>query len=138
MTTPFQTNPDAPPAAWAYVYQGEWVADCPRPGLEPDRPGCGNVEFLHTPSRMNGPRDVERPFYLCSYCGFQAKIVWPRRRNEILMALSVRPVPDNRNWYPKDHPVAVRFRIPHGQSVGELLEENEAHHISNEPIKGLR
>ncbi len=135
---PYEVPDEAAPVARAYVYCGEWVADCPRPGPEPGRPGCANVEFLHTPSRMNGPRDTERPFYLCSYCGMQAKIVWPRRREEIMMALSVRPVPDNRNWYPADHPVAVRFRLPHGQSVADLMEENEAHQVSNEPIKGLR
>ncbi len=135
---PFETDPERPIAARAYVYSGEWVADCPRPGQVAGRPGCSNVEFLHTPSRMNGPRDMERPFFLCSHCGMQAKIVWPRRREEIMMALSVRPVPDNRNWYPKDHPVALRFNIPHGQTIQDLLEENEAHNVSNEPVKGLR
>lgn len=135
---PYQIDPEQPVAARAYVYGGEWVADCPRPGPEPGKPGCANVEFLYRPSRLNGPRDTEQPFYLCSYCGMQAKIVWPRRREEIMMALSVRPVPGNRNWYPQDHPVAVRFRIPHGQTVADLLEENEAHNVSNEPVKGLR
>jgi hypothetical protein len=131
-----ETPPE--PVARAYVYNGDWVADCPRPGLEPGKAGCGNVEFLFTPSRMNGPRDTERTFYLCSYCGMQGHIAWPRRREEIMMALMVRPVPSNRNWYPADHPVAVNFRIPHGQTVAELLEENEAHGVSNEPVRGLR
>lgn len=135
---PYEVETEAVPAARAYVYNGEWVADCPRPGTEPGKPGCSNVEFLHQASRMNGPRDVERPFYLCSYCGMQAKILWPRRRVEILMALMVRPVPNNRNWYPQDHPVAVKFRLEHGQSVQDLLEENEAHGLSNESVRGLR
>jgi hypothetical protein len=117
--------------ARAYVYSGEWVADCPREG-------CGNVEFLYTPSRMNGPRDQRRDFYLCSYCGMQAKITWPRQEQEILQVLSLRPIPSTRNWYPHDHTVAVNFRLPHGQSISQLLDENEEHGVDNAPLRGLR
>lgn len=108
--------------ARAYVYSGDWVADCPRPD-------CGNVEFLYAPSRMNGPRDQRKPFFMCSFCGKQAPIDWPGTEHEILQVLSLRPVPRTRNWYPKDHPVAVNFRIPHGQSVKDLLNENEEHGV---------
>lgn len=138
MSTPFEVATDADLRAHAYVYCGEWVADCPRPGSVPGKPGCSNAEFLYQASRLRGPRDQVRPFFHCSYCGFQAPIIWPRNREAIMMALAVRPVPDNRNWYPTDHPVAIRFRLPHGQSIADLLAENEEHGISNEPIKGLR
>jgi hypothetical protein len=125
-----QAPPDAHPVARAYVYSGDWVGDCPRP--------CGNVEFLHTPSRMNGPRDTPRAFYLCSNCGMQAPISWPDHMNEILQVLMLRPIPQTRNWYPKDHPVAVNFRLPHGQSVRDLLSENEEHQVDNTALRGLR
>lgn len=135
----YETPGDDPqPVARAYVYSGEWVADCPRPADPMTGKGCGNVEFLYQSSRLRGPRDQQKPFFVCSSCGWQAAIDWPRRREEILMALSVRPMPGSRNWYPADHPVAVNFRLPHGQSVAELMEENEAHGVSNEPVKGLR
>jgi|SRR5215213_2128532 len=134
----FETPAETAPRARAYVYGGEWVADCPRPGPEPGTQGCGNVEYLYRPVAPNGPRTVPLDFYICSYCGCQAAITWPRRREEIMMALMVRPVPHNRNWYPADHPVAVNFRIPHGQSIAELLDENEEHGVSNESLKGLR
>lgn len=119
----YETPSETTPVARAYAYNGDWVADCPRDG-------CGNVEFLYTPSRMNGPRDQRRGFYLCSYCGAQAPISWPDNEHEILMVLSLRPVPSTRNWYPQDHPVAVNFRIPHGQTVRDLLAENEEHGVS--------
>lgn len=135
---PFKIDPEQPIVARAYVYCGEWVADCPRPGQEKDRPGCSNVEFLYRPAKPNGPRVVAIDFFICSHCGYQAKIAWPRRREDIMLALNVRPVPDNRNWYPKDHPVAIRFRLPHGQTIMDLLAENVEHGVSNEPIKGLR
>ena len=134
----YETPAESIPRARAYVYCGDWVADCPRPGPDRTVKGCGNVEYLYSASRVNGPRDAEKPFIHCSHCGYQAQISWPRRREEILMALSVRPVPDNRNWYPADHPVAVNFRLPHGQSVADLLAENEEHGLSNEPVRGLR
>ena len=110
--------------ARAYVYAGDWVADCPRPGGV-----CGNVEFLHRPSRMGGPRDVPVDFFLCSHCGMQAPVSWPDNQHAILAALMRRPVPGTRNWYPTDHPVAVRFGLPHGQSVGDLEAESEAHGV---------
>jgi hypothetical protein len=110
------------PVARAYVYSGEWVADCPRPG-------CANVEFLYRPARRGGPRDTEVGFYLCSHCGMQSDIAWPDDRHAILAALSCRPLPGTRNWYPADHPVAVRFGLPHGQSVRDLDEESAAHGV---------
>lgn len=110
------------PVARAYVYAGEWVADCPRAG-------CANVEFLYRPSRRGGPRDQVQPFYHCSYCGVQAEITWPDDRLGLLAVLARRPVPGTRNWYPSDHPVAVRFGLPHGQSVRDLEAENEEHGV---------
>jgi hypothetical protein len=108
----------------AYVYGGDWVADC-------GRDGCSNVEHLFTPARMNGPRILQRPFYACSYCGFQADISWPDTgfMAEIGEILGKRPIPDTRNWYPQDHATAIRFRIPHGQSAADLRAENEAHGV---------
>jgi len=111
--------------ARAYIYNGEWVADCPRKG-------CGNVEFLWTAVVPNGPRCQPKPFYACSYCGYQGGIDWPDtgfmvRAMDILMK---RPVPNTRNWYPQDHPVAVNFRIPHGQTIGDLMAENEEHGVT--------
>lgn len=118
------TLPPMPVAgpAFAYVYSGEWVADCPA--------GCNNVEFLFMQSRMNGPRDQRRSFYLCSNCAFATdRIVWPRREHEIMEILSARPVPQTRNWYPKDHPIAIKFKIPHGQTPDELRAESEEHGV---------
>lgn len=112
------------PVARAYVYAGEWVADCPRPGGV-----CGNVEFLHRPRRPGGPREVPTGFYLCSHCGMQAEITWPDEPEVILAVLSRRPVPGTRNWYPTDHPVALRFGLPHGQTVNDLQVEGEAHGV---------
>jgi hypothetical protein len=129
--TPDET---AAPVARAYVYQGEWVADCPRAPDPVTRKGCSNVEFLFRQSRMSGPRDLMLPFFGCSYCGQQAVIDWPRHRDELMAVLSVRPVPDTRNWYPSDHPVAVNWRLPHGQSVKDLMAENEEHGVSNKGV----
>lgn len=127
----YQTpEPDGTPRVFAWVYAGDWVGSCPRPG-------CGNVEFLYQASQLNGPRDSRKPFFHCSYCGLQAHIVWPRREHQILQVLMVRPIPGTRNWYPADHPDAINFRLPHGQTVKDLLDENEEHGVDNAPLKGL-
>lgn len=117
-----EPDDDRMPVARAYVYGGEWVADCPRQG-------CANVEYLYRPSRRGGPRDTGTGFYHCSYCGMQSDITWPDDPHAILAVLARRPLPDTRNWYPADHPVAVRFRLPHGQTVRDLVEESEAHGV---------
>lgn len=108
--------------ARAYVYSGEWVADCPRAD-------CGNVEFLYRPAQLHGERVLRLPFFGCSYCGMQSEISWPDKEHEIFEVLAKRPVPGSRNWYPKDHPVAVASRIPHGQSVQDLEDENAQHGV---------
>lgn len=133
----YQTPDDPAPAARAYVYQGEWVADCPRTPDPVTGKGCSNVEFLYRQSILGGARDMQNPFFACSYCGWQAAIDWPRHRDTILLVLSVRPVPGTRNWYPADHPVAVNWSLPHGQSVRDLLDENEEHGLSNESVREM-
>lgn len=114
-------DPNSAPAV-AYVYNGEWVADCPA--------GCNNVEFLYDQTMMNGPRDRRRSFFRCSYCAYATdRIIWPRQEHEIMQVLVKRPLPGTRNWYPKDHPVAARSNTPHGQSIGDLLDENAEHGV---------
>lgn len=116
-----QPVPDPGPA-FAYVYNGDWVADCPR--------ACGGVEFLYEQRFLNGPRDVRKNFFRCSNCAHATdRVVWPRREAEIMEALLRRPLKQNRNWYPKDHPVAVRFNVPHGQTPAELVAEGEEHGV---------
>lgn len=106
--------------ARAYVYSGMWVADCPRP--------CGNVERLFTGSP--GRVQAKKTEFLCTYCNFvTVDIEWPKDAEEIESILSLRPIPYNRNWYPMNHSVAVKFRIPHGQTPEELRAENQEHGV---------
>jgi hypothetical protein len=110
--------------ARAYVYSGDWVADCPR--------GCGGTEQLFDRVKKNGPRIKRKESFFCSYCKLITELIeWPadEMMAEIQTVLNLRPIPHNRNWYPKDHGVAIRFGIPHGQSVQELREENLAHGV---------
>lgn len=133
----YEVPVEAIPRARAWIYNGQWVGSCPRPADPVDGKHCGGVEFLYEPLVPNGPRVREKTFFACSNCGYQAEISWPRRREELLMVLMLRPLPDNRNWYPTDHPDAIKFRLPHGQSVADLLAENDEHGISNEPLRGM-
>lgn len=105
--------------ARAYVYGGNWVSDCPR--------ACGNVEYLfdlQNPRNPSSPRTVRRSGFHCSYCQYIADIDWPENMQEIMDVLDVRPIPHTRNWYPKGHETALKFRLPDGQSVADLQSEN--------------
>jgi hypothetical protein len=107
--------------ARAYVYSGDWVADCPT--------GDNNVEHLFRRQSPGGPRVLRADFFACSVCGHEAFIDWPDNWLDISQVLALRPNPVTRNWYPADHPVAVKFRIPHGQSLRDLAYENEEHGV---------
>jgi hypothetical protein len=117
--------------ARAYVYGGDWVADCPYPF-------CYSTDFLFAlrhpgrPHGPNNPREARKTVFLCSNCQQLAEIDWPPDSvmGGIMSVLALRPVPGTRNWYPKDHDVAVRFHVEHGQTVEELREENEAHGVA--------
>ena len=111
--------------ARAYVYAGDWVADC-------TRDGCSNAEFLcdlANPRDPRSPRTRPRGMFHCSNCQQIAEIEWPPDMDGIMQVLGLRPVPHTRNWYPAEHDTAVRFRIPHGQSIDELRAENAEHGV---------
>lgn len=108
--------------ARAYVYHGNWVADCPDPE-------CGNVEHLFGEERPKGQRTVRKTAFHCSNCGQLSLIEWSDQEAEIMAVLEQRPVPQTRNWYPANHDTAVRFRVEHGQSVDQLRQENRDHGV---------
>jgi hypothetical protein len=109
--------------AVAFVYSGDWVAECPMPY-------CGNVEHLFdkvNPRVPTSPRLLPKGEFTCSHCGLRVPIEWPEPEllAGVMDALNRRPVPHTRNWFPADLPFAVRQRIKeHGQSVEDLLAEN--------------
>jgi hypothetical protein len=100
----------------AYVNHGRWVADC-------CREFCNNAMKLK--ARQSG--------FHCANCGLDAVIEWPADADEIWRALERRPVPQTRNWFPSEHLLAVRAGVEHGQTVADLLAENEEH-----GVKGMR
>lgn len=117
--------------ARAYVYAGEWVADCPQDA-------CYNTEFLFNPvdasrpASLANPRISRKPLYSCSNCGRLAPVDWPPEETmaEIMHVLSQRPVSQTRHWYPANHPVAVASRVPHGQTPDDLRQENHDHGVA--------
>lgn len=96
----------------AYVNHGRWVADC-------SREHCANAMEL-APGQLA---------FACSNCQWVVDIVWPDDADEIWQVLQRRPVPQTRNWFPRDHPLALAARCPHGQSVRDLVDENAEHGI---------
>lgn len=96
------------PNALAYVNFGRWIADCPL--------GCGGAQAL----------EARQTNFFCnppSGCGHIATIEWPSDPDGIWEALEVRRMPKTRNWFPKNHELALRANAPHGQSVEDLIAE---------------
>lgn len=113
--------------ARAYVYAGEWVADCPAK--------CGNVELLTIKRDQDrgraGVPGTRKETFFCSYCKETAtSIHWPENAEEITEVLDRRPVPHTRNWYPEGHITALSFGLDDGQTIEELLAENDEHGIA--------
>lgn len=114
--------------ARAYVYDGEWVADCPA--------GCGSTQWIT--DKPDDDRYMPWTGYTrldkfeCSnrMCWFEtASIHWPPTADVIIDILDCRPFYQNRNWYPEGHKVAVAHGIPDGQTPADLIRENTAHDV---------
>lgn len=104
-----------PAQARAYVNYGRWVADCPAE--------CGGAMTLE--GRQN--------LFACAVCKQINQVEWPPNPDEIFETLLRRPLAKNRNWFPKDHFLALRGNMPHGQTVKELEEEAEANGVDSPP-----
>lgn len=99
--------------ALARVNHGRWIADCPRPY-------CNNAMKLE-------PRQA---MFHCGGqggCRLAAAVEWPADADGIWEALTERPVPGTRNWYPPGHEEALRMGLAHGQSPAELRTETALH-----------
>jgi hypothetical protein len=105
----------------ARIYSGQWIGDC-------SRPGCSNAEWLLEGDRAYG---TPLPVFRCSYCLQLDMIEWPDPEfvRDAMAVLAVRPLPHTRNWYPPEHPEAVKVGLPHGQSVDDLRDENRDHGV---------
>lgn len=98
----------APSYTEAFVYAGQWVADCVYPS-------CANCE----------PLEWNQYKVLCRECHYIADVRWPVGAARIAAVLDMRPVPTTRNWAPAGHRQAIACGFPEGQSVDELIAENE-------------
>lgn len=99
--------------ARARVNHGRWIADCPRPY-------CANAIKLE-------PRQTAFHCGGEGGCLMVADVEWPPDADGVWQALLERPVPGTRNWYPHEHPEAVKLGLPHGQSVADLRTETREH-----------
>lgn len=113
--------------AVAFVYSGDWVAECPMPD-------CGNVEHLFdrvNPRVPTSPRLLPKAAFVCSHCGLGVDIEWPEPKliAGVMAVLNLRPVPHTRNWFPAGCPLAVRMGVEHGQSIDDLKTENAEHGV---------
>lgn len=100
--------------ARAYVSWGLWVADCPRPDC------LGAEHYGHAPVTgvVGGLTDVG---FRCASCGGIYRAEWPPNADDIWHVLSMRPMPNTRNWML-------------GEELRDLVVENVAHGIE---VRGI-
>lgn len=97
------------PFALAYFNWGRWVVDCPAND-------CGSAALL----------EKGQGIFHCPECKYVSKVMWPYNVDEITEVLEIRDK-RHRNWFPANHDLALRFNLPHGQTIEELREETEVH-----------
>lgn len=93
----------------AYINHDRVVVDCPY--------GCGNAYKLMKNTSV----------ILCEEpkggCGQEFQVRVDDKMSDLLAELRKRPAKTNRNWFPENHPLAVRGNMPHGQTVADLAAE---------------
>jgi hypothetical protein len=106
--------------ARAYLNYGRWVAECPAPG-------CTDARAIYPEDPITGivsPRANTQD--VCAN-GHPFAIEMPPAdlEGQIVTAVSERPNEADQAWYPTGHPAAIRAGQPSGQSVTDLLTENQ-------------
>lgn len=111
--------------AKVWMYQGQWVADCPR--------GCGNVEkYGRCDDGTTGGLDRNRFYCRLSHggCGLTCVPDWPYRRAEIETLVLGRPFRDNQNWRPDEDLLdLLRENLTHGIVPTQALEDGPSRQI---------
>ncbi len=108
----------------AYVNHGRWVAECATPGCpgaERKWPGFAVKETTVvdplTGNRFTRLFGISADGWLhCANCGQLSRVQFPSEADQIEEVLSMRPVPETRNWMP-------------GETLADLTAENEAHGV---------
>lgn len=106
--------------ALAYLNHGRWVAECPTLG-------CTDARLVYEVNPQTGlPTGRQLGEDVCAK-GHPFAIVMPPAQLEaqIMAAVADRVDDADKAWYPKDHVRAKLAGLPTGQSVADLVAEND-------------
>lgn len=95
-----------------YINHGRIIVDCPY--------GCNNAYRVKPGQKEAMCRTKSGDGCLVSF-----PLEIHEDLQEIESELNKRRMSKNRNWFPDDHPRAVRHNLPRGQSVSDLRAEHE-------------
>ena len=84
--------------AAVYHNHGRWVANCP----------ADQCSEAHAVTPGDG--------FMCVNCGMVSKLGWPLNMEQLTRTLSLRSVPETRNWLP-------------GETLDDLVAENLEHKV---------
>ena len=97
--------------AQIYINHGRIILDCPVP--------CGNAYFYEEGATH---RTCDATIDGCQTV-FELDV--HEDIYEIFEDLERRPVKGTRNWFPLNHPLAIRGRLKHGMSLAEVVQETD-------------
>lgn len=106
--------------ALAYLNHARWIVDCPAPGCHDARTAYWINPQTGEPTGRRLTEDV------CAN-GHPFEIVMPPPELEaqIVAAVADRAEDSDKAWYPRGHQRAALAGLPTGQSVDDLVRENE-------------
>lgn len=118
--------------AAAYLNHGRWVADCPAAG-------CTDARAVYPEGRDGSPSPVRVLEQVCKG-GHAFTIEMPPADIEaqLVAAVAERLSDQRKNWFPRNHPLALALNMPHGQSVRELREETQAGEAADAEVLAQR
>lgn len=104
----------------AFLDHGFWKADCPEPG-------CGDARLVYEINPRTGVPTGRRLTEDVCAKGHRFEIVMPSPEFEarVMAAVAVRVEDADKAWFPRGHVRAALAGIPTGQSVDDLVREND-------------
>lgn len=104
----------------AFLDHGQWKADCPEPG-------CGDARLVYEVHPRTGVPTGRRLTEDVCAKGHHFAIVMPPPEFEaqVMAAVAGRVEDADKGWYPRGHVRAMLAGLPTGQSIDDLVREND-------------
>lgn len=104
----------------AFLDHGQWKADCPEPG-------CGDARLVYEVHPLTGvPTGRRLTEDRCAKGhGFEIVMPPPEFEARVVAAVAGRTEDADKAWFPHGHVRSALAGLPTGQSIDDLIREND-------------